>query len=77
MGIFDKLKQGIDPESNQDYDEQDAYTQQIQNDFGDSQMYNQNTQQNYGPVDQNYGQTQPQDAGMQVSEQASRLSSRS
>ena len=67
MGIFDKLKQGIDPESNQDYDEQDAYTQQIQNDFGDSQMYNQNTQQNYGPIDQNYGQTQPQDTGMQVS----------
>ena len=34
MGIFDKLKQGIDPESNQDYDEQDAYTQQTQKEFG-------------------------------------------
>ena len=38
MGIFDKLKQGIDPESNQDYDEQDAYTQQIQNDAGERQL---------------------------------------
>lgn len=52
MGLFDKIKNGINPEG-PDYDEQDAYTEQIQNDFNDNGMY----QQQYQP-EQQY-QSQP------------------
>lgn len=61
MGLFDKIKSGINPESDPGYDDQDLYTQQIQNDFNDTQMYQQaqyNTQDQYAPA---------QDDGMQVS----------
>lgn len=67
MGFFDKLKQGIDPESNAEYDDQDSYTQQIQNDFNDNQMYSQPQTGGYQPpMNQDY-QAPAQDAGMQVS----------
>lgn len=64
MSFFDKLKQGINPESDPNYDDQDAYTQQIQNDFNDN-MYQQPQQnQQYAPQDQ-YQQS-PSDASVQV-----------
>jgi len=62
MGLFDKIKQGINPENDPAYDD---YTDQIQSDFNDSQMYQQTTQQQYIPQDQ-YG-VPAQDDGMQVS----------
>lgn len=61
MGLFDKIKNGINPENDPGYDDQDLYTNTLQNDFNDTQMY-QNTQYNaqeaYPPA---------QDDGMQVS----------
>ena len=62
MGLFDKIKNGINPESDGGYDDQDLYTQQIQNDFNDTQMYQQPAQ----PYQEPYA-PQPQDDGMQVS----------
>ena len=64
MGLFDTIRKGINPETDPDYDDQDAYTQQIQNDFND-QAYQQQQQQQYAPQDQ-YA-NQPSDGGMQVS----------
>ena len=66
MGLFDRLKNGINPEG-PDYDDQDAYTQQIQNDFNDNNMYQQNNQQ-YQPQQEQYQPQQPMgDPGMSVS----------
>lgn len=66
MGLFDKIKNGINPEE-PDYDDQDAYTQQIQNDFNDN-IYQQPQQQQYQPHNDSYGQTQMGgDSGMSVS----------
>ncbi len=67
MGLFDKIKQGINPENDPAYDEQDIYTQQIQNDFNDT-MYQQQPQQQYAPQEQ-YSQTMSGmgDPGVQVS----------
>ena len=62
MGLFDKIKNGISSEG-PDYDEQDAYTQQIQNDFNDN-MYQQPPQQQQYQPQQDY---QPMDQGMSVS----------
>lgn len=64
MGLFDKIKQGINPENDPAYDDHDSYTQQIQNDFNDSGMYQQ-SQQQYAQQEQ-YAPP-AQDAGMQVS----------
>ena len=63
MGLFDKIKNGISSEG-PDYDEQDAYTQQIQNDFNDN-MYQQ-PQQQYQPQQEQYQQPMG-DQGMSVS----------
>ncbi len=64
MGLFDKIKNGINPESDAAYDDQDFYTQQIQNDFNDTQMYQQQGQ----PYNQQDQYAAPaQDEGMQVS----------
>lgn len=70
MGLFDKIKQGINPESDPAYDDQDTYTQQIQNDFNDNGAYQQTQQQaqqqpQYQTQDQYSGQQN--DGGMQVS----------
>ena len=66
MGLFDRLKNGINPEG-PDYDDQDAYTQQIQNDFNDNNMYQQNNQQ-YQSQQEQYQPQQPMgDPGMSVS----------
>jgi len=68
MRLFDKIKNGINPEADPAYDDADLYTQQIQNDFQESQMYNTQqtqTQQQYIPQDQ-YA-APGQDDGMQVS----------
>lgn len=63
MGLFDKIKAGINPDSDAGYDDQDVYTQQIQNGFvDDTQMYP-HTQQEYQTQD-SYA---AQDDGMQVS----------
>lgn len=59
MGLFDKIKSGINPESDGGYDDQDLYTQQIQNDFNDTQMYQQSYQDSYA--------NDSKDDGMQVS----------
>ena len=64
MGLFDKIKNGINPEG-PDYDDQDAYTQQIQNDFNDN-MYQQQPQQQYQPQQDQYQQPMG-DQGMSVS----------
>lgn len=64
MGLFDKIKNGISSEG-PDYDEQDAYTQQIQNDFNDN-MYQQQPQQQYQPQPDQYQQPMG-DQGMSVS----------
>ena len=64
MGLFDKIKNGINPEG-PDYDDQDAYTQQIQNDFNDN-MYQQQPQQQYQPQPDQYQQPMG-DQGMSVS----------
>lgn len=64
MGLFDKIKNGISSEG-PDYDEQDAYTQQIQNDFNDN-MYQQQPQQQYQPQQEQYQQPMG-DQGMSVS----------
>lgn len=65
MGLFDKIKNGINPEG-PDYDDQDAYTQQIQNDFNDN-IY----QQQYQPQPDQYQNQAPMgsgsDSGMSVS----------
>ncbi|MBQ2765728.1 MAG: cell division protein SepF [Clostridia bacterium] len=61
MGLFDKIKNGINPESDLGYEDVDPYTDQIQDDFNNTQMYGQ-TQQ-YGAQDP-YG---AQDDGLQVS----------
>ena len=67
MGLFDKIKNGINPEG-PDYDEQDAYTQQIQNDFNDNNMYNQGNQQYQPQPDQYQNQAPMNDPqGMSVS----------
>ncbi len=60
MGLFDKIKNGINPENDLGYDEPDLYTQQIQDDFNNTQMYN---QPQYGAQDQYAAQ----DDGLQVS----------
>jgi len=65
MGLFDKIKNGINPDSDPAYDDQDIYTTQIQNDFNDNQMYGTQSQQ-YAPQDQ-YQSAPVQDDGMQVS----------
>lgn len=62
MGLFEQLKKNINPDSDAAYDDQDLYTSEIQNDFNDTQMYQQsapqyNTQEQYAPADD----------GMQVS----------
>ncbi len=57
MGLFDKIKTTLNPDDPA-YDEQDLYTQQIQNDFVDTQT------QTFGQADP-YGNAQ--DDGMQVS----------
>lgn len=66
MGLFDKIKNGINPEG-PDYDDQDAYTQQIQNDFNDN-IYQ---QQQYQPQPDQYQNQAPMgggsDSGMSVS----------
>ncbi len=56
MGFFDKIKSTLNPDDSA-YDEQDLYTQQIQNDFVDTQT------QTFGQADP-YGAA---DDGMQVS----------
>lgn len=67
MGLFDKIKNGINPEG-PDYDEQDAYTQQIQNDFNDNNMYQQGNQQYQPQPDQYQNQAPMNDPqGMSVS----------
>ncbi len=67
MGLFDKIKNGINPEG-PDYDEQDAYTQQIQNDFNDNNMYPQGNQQYQPQPDQYQNQAPMNDPqGMSVS----------
>ena len=66
MGFFDKIKQGISPEAD-DYDEQDYYTQQIQNDLtdnGNNGSYQQPAQQSYHP---DAYSAPMQDGGMSVS----------
>ena len=65
MGFFDKIKQGINPETDPQYDEQDMYTQQLQNDYADNaQMY----QQQYAQPQQAQPQQDMYAAdGMQVS----------
>ena len=60
MGLFDKIKNGINPDDPA-YDEPDMYTQQIQDGFNDTQMYQQNAQ----PYQDQYAPAQ--DVGMQVS----------
>ncbi len=60
MGLFDKIKQGINPESDLGYEEPDLYTQQIQDDFNNTQMYGQ-AQTQYTE------QYAVQDDGLQVS----------
>ncbi|MCI8387476.1 MAG: cell division protein SepF [Clostridiales bacterium] len=65
MGLFDKIKQGINPETDPAYDDQDMYTQQIQNDFNDN-LYQQ-PQQQYAPPQQEQYAPQPADTGMSVS----------
>ncbi len=62
MGLFDKIKSGINPENDGVYDDQDLYAQQLQNDYNDTQMYQQPAQ----PYQEAYA-PQPQDDGMQVS----------
>jgi len=62
MGLFDKIKSGINPENDGGYDDQDLYAQQLQNDFNDTQMYHQPAQ----PYQEPYA-PQGQDDGMQVS----------
>ncbi len=62
MGLFDKIKNGINPDADAGYDDQDYYTQQIQNDFNEAQSYNPNAGYQAEPSYQN-----PQDDGMQVS----------
>lgn len=60
MGLFEKIKNGINPDNDPAYDDQDLYTQEIQSDFNDTQMYQQSAGQ--------YGQDQySSDDGMQVS----------
>jgi cell division inhibitor SepF len=61
MGLFDKIKQGINPENDPAYDDHDSYTQQIQNDFNESayQQPHYAQQEQYAPP--------AQDTGMQVS----------
>ncbi len=66
MGLFDKIKNGINPEADQNYDDQDLYTQQIQNDFQESQMYG-NQGQSAAQYAQDPYQQPLQDDGMQVS----------
>ena len=67
MGLFDKIKNGISSEG-PDYDEQDAYTQQIQNDFNDNNMYQQGNQQYQPQPDQYQNQAPMNDPqGMSVS----------
>ena len=66
MGLFDKIKQGINPETDPAYDDQDVYTQQIQNDFNDQGMYQQQQQQQQQYTQQDYSSA-PIDSGMQVS----------
>lgn len=69
MGLFDKIKNGINSEV-PDYDEQDDYTQQIQNDFNDN-MYQQGGQYQQEPQYQaqpmNDQQGYSQQGGMSVS----------
>ena len=60
MGLFDKIKNGINPDD--PAYEEDMYTQQIQNDFNDTQMYQQQPAQNYQDP-----YASAQDDGMQVS----------
>ncbi|MBQ8250004.1 MAG: cell division protein SepF [Clostridia bacterium] len=60
MGLFDKIKNGINPENDLGYEEPDLYTQQIQDDFNSTQMY---SQPQYGAQDQYAAQ----DDGLQVS----------
>ncbi len=62
MGLFEQLKKNINPDSDPAYDDQDLYTQEIQSDFNDTQMYQQPSGQ-YAPQEQ-YA---PADDGMQVS----------
>ena len=67
MGIFDKLKSSISTEG-PDYDEQDAYTQQIQNDFNDNMYQQGGAPQQYQPQN-DYQQAPMNDpqGGMSVS----------
>lgn len=60
MGLFDKIKGSINPDDSA-YDDQDLYTQDIQSEFNDTQMYNQTSNQ--------YSQDQysGNDDGVQVS----------
>lgn len=67
MGLFDKIKQGINPETDPAYDDQDIYTQQIQNDFNDQGMYQQQQQQQQQQYTQQDYSSAPIDSGMQVS----------
>ncbi|MBO5217928.1 MAG: cell division protein SepF [Clostridia bacterium] len=68
MGLFDKIKNGINPEADPAYDDADLYTQQIQNDFQESQMYNtQQTQTQQQYMGQDQYAAPAQDDGMQVS----------
>ena len=70
MGLFDKLKNNITPENEGVYDDQDIYTSQLQNDYNDTQMYQQpQPQPAPGYVDPSYAVPQQpmQDDGMQVS----------
>jgi len=62
MGLFDKIRSGINPENDNGYDDQDLYASQLQNDYNDTQMYQQPAQ----PYQEQYA-PQPQDDGMQVS----------
>ncbi len=62
MGLFEKIKGSITTGGDSVYDDQDLYTQEIQSDFNDTQMYQQAAGQ-YGQQEQ-YA---PADDGMQVS----------
>lgn len=76
MGFFEKIKNGINPDAESEYDVQDAYTDQITSDFnntqyqaGHTQQYNQAYTQQYQTAEQYI----PQDDGMQVSGSALEL----
>ena len=69
MGFFDRIKNGINPDAESEYDVQDPYTDQITSDFTNTQYQTQQYTQQYQAGDQ----YMPQDDGMQMSGSALEL----